>query len=141
MTEELLTTKALADTLGISPKRIRAKLRKLYPRAAAEKGFRWKISQDWAKEIEAEVKKPKGLFAAKVISQKGTCAAGHKEGDEFVLGNLTPAGMCPWAFYTIFPFLTVMKFRGHFPWLKEGIDITIACPDPGNPVIFEVRKL
>lgn len=45
---------------------------------------------------------------ARVISQKGTCVAGHKVGDEFAVGQLTPSGMCPWAFYTLFPFAGVM---------------------------------
>ena len=30
----------------------------------------------------------------KVISQKGTCSAGHKVGDEFIVGDTVPAGMC-----------------------------------------------
>ncbi len=32
---------------------------------------------------------------ARVISQKGTCEAGHKVGDEFVIGQTTPAGHVP----------------------------------------------
>ena len=31
---------------------------------------------------------------ARVISQKGTCAAGHKVGDEFVIGEKTPPDLC-----------------------------------------------
>ena len=30
---------------------------------------------------------------ARVISQKGTCEAGHKAGDEFVIGEKTPPGI------------------------------------------------
>ena len=30
---------------------------------------------------------------AKIMSQKGTCAAGHKVGDEFAVGDCTTAGM------------------------------------------------
>ena len=41
---------------------------------------------------------------AKVISQKGSCEAGHSIGDEFVIGQKAPAGICSWAFYTLFPF-------------------------------------
>ena len=40
---------------------------------------------------------------AKVISQKGTCEAQHKVGDEFVIGGQTPPNLCSWAFYAIFP--------------------------------------
>jgi uncharacterized repeat protein (TIGR04076 family) len=31
---------------------------------------------------------------ARVVSQKGTCEAGHKVGGEFVIGQNTPPGMC-----------------------------------------------
>ena len=46
---------------------------------------------------------------AKVSSQKGTCAANHKEGEEFIIGDSTPSGMCCWAFYSLFPFVSNMK--------------------------------
>lgn len=79
---------------------------------------------------------------AKVMSQKGTCAAGHKVGDEFLIGDRTPGGMCSWAFETIFPFVTVLQFGGSFPWEKDDPNkTTVACPDPGNPVVFELRQL
>ena len=45
---------------------------------------------------------------AKVVSQKGTCAAGHKVGDEFIIGQQTPSSLCSWAFYAIFPFAGVL---------------------------------
>jgi uncharacterized repeat protein (TIGR04076 family) len=78
---------------------------------------------------------------AKVISQKGTCAAGHKAGDEFVIGQETPAKMCSWAYYTLFPFATTLQFGGSFPWEKDKDKTTVACPDPGNPVVFELKRL
>lgn len=53
---------------------------------------------------------------AKVISQKGTCEAGHRVGDELIIGQTTPANMCPWAFYTVFPSAKVLEFGGSFPW-------------------------
>ena len=77
---------------------------------------------------------------AKVISQRGTCVAGHKLGDEFVIGQKTPPGMCSWAFYTLFPFAEVLQFGGLLPWEKDQNKTTVACPDPENPVIFEVRR-
>lgn len=78
---------------------------------------------------------------AKVISQKGTCSAGHKVGDEFVIGDGTPSGLCSWAFYTLFPFATVLQFGGSFPWEKDADSTTVACPDPGSPVVFELRRV
>ena len=77
---------------------------------------------------------------ARVISQKGTCVAGHKVGDEFVIGQETPSGMCSWAFCTLFPFAEVLQFGGSFPWEDEPNKATVACPDPGNPVVFELRR-
>ncbi len=80
-------------------------------------------------------------LVAKVISQKGTCALGHKVGQEFRIGDKTPAGMCPWAFYTLFPFISVLQFGGAFPWEEDRDITTVACPDPGNPVVFELKRL
>ena len=77
---------------------------------------------------------------ARVISQKGTCANGHKVGDEFVIGQKTPPDLCSWAFHTLFPFAQVLQFGGSFPWEDDPNRTTVACPDPGNPVVFELRR-
>jgi len=79
-------------------------------------------------------------IVARVISQKGTCSAGHTVGDEFVVGEKTPPGMCSWAFYTLFPFAEVLQFGGAFPWEKDSNRCTVACPDPANPVVFELER-
>jgi uncharacterized repeat protein (TIGR04076 family) len=78
---------------------------------------------------------------AKVISQKGTCEAGHQLGDEFTIGEMKQPDMCPYAFYVLFPFAQVLLFGGAFPWEKDPDKTTVACPDPGNPVIFELRRV
>lgn len=77
---------------------------------------------------------------ARVISQKGSCEAGHKVGDEFEIGQITPGGMCSWAFFTIFPFAEPLEFGGTFPWERNPSKATVACPDPDNPVVFEIRR-
>lgn len=77
---------------------------------------------------------------AKVISQRGTCEAGHRVGDEFIIGQKTPLGFCSWAFYTLFPFAEVLQFGGSFPWEENPNKATVACPDPANAVIFELRR-
>ena len=77
---------------------------------------------------------------AKVISQRGTCVAGHKAGDEFVIGEQTPANLCSWAFYSLFPFVQVLRFGGSFPWEEDRDKATVACPDAANPVVFELRR-
>jgi uncharacterized repeat protein (TIGR04076 family) len=78
---------------------------------------------------------------ARVISQKGTCEAGHRVGDEFVIGQKTCEGMCSWAFYTLFPFAEVLEYGGAFPWEKDPDKTSVACPDPQNPVVFELRRV
>jgi len=78
---------------------------------------------------------------ARVISQKGACEASHKVGDEFVIGQKTPPGMCSWAFYTIFPFAEPLQFGASFPWEKDPAKARVACPDPDNPVVFELRRV
>ncbi|HEX76049.1 MAG TPA: TIGR04076 family protein [Dehalococcoidia bacterium] len=78
---------------------------------------------------------------AKVISQKGTCAAEHKVGDEFAIGDKTPPNMCSWAFYALFPFASVLQFGGSFPWEDDLDRTTVACPDPANPVVFELKRV
>jgi len=77
---------------------------------------------------------------AKVVSQKGACSAGHKVGDEFLVGQETPAGMCSWVFYTLLPFAGVLQFGGSFPWEEDKDKTSVACPDPANPVVFELRR-
>ncbi len=78
---------------------------------------------------------------ARVISQQGTCGAGHKVGDEWVIGSKTPAGLCLSALYAIYPNVRVLRFGGTFPWATDPYITTIACPDAKNPIVFEVRRL
>lgn len=77
---------------------------------------------------------------AKIIHIDGVCSQGHKIGDEFVIEDLTSEGMCSWAFHTIFPFYSVLKYGGTFPWEKDSDKAIVACPDPQNIVHFELRR-
>ncbi len=77
---------------------------------------------------------------AKVMSIQGTCEAGLNLGDEFIIGDTTPQNMCSWAFHTLFPFYSVLKYGGNFPWEKDPDKTVVACPDPGNIVHFELRR-
>ncbi|HEX9896409.1 MAG TPA: TIGR04076 family protein [Dehalococcoidales bacterium] len=78
---------------------------------------------------------------AKVVSQKGHCEAGLKVGDEFIIGDTTPAGICTWAFYTLFPFISALQSGGVFPWEKDKDTTTAACVDSTNPVVFELKRI
>lgn len=77
---------------------------------------------------------------AKVLSQKGECSAGHKVGDEFIIGQNTPQGMCSWAFCALFPFATVLQAGSSLPWEAQDGKAMVACPDPENPLVFELRR-
>jgi uncharacterized repeat protein (TIGR04076 family) len=77
---------------------------------------------------------------ARVISQQGSCEAGHNVGDEFVIGQYTPCGMCAWAFCSVFPFVGVLQFGASFPWEEDADTSIVACPDPANPVVFELKR-
>jgi uncharacterized repeat protein (TIGR04076 family) len=78
---------------------------------------------------------------ARVISQEGTCAAGLKAGDEFPVGEKTPDNICSFAYTAIFPFAVALMTGGSFPWEKDPDRTTVACPDPDNPVIIELRRI
>ena len=77
----------------------------------------------------------------RVISQKGTCDAEHKVGDEWAISSKTPEGMCLSAFTTIYPSLRVLRYSGEFPWGSNPNVTTVACPDAENPVVFELTRL
>ena len=84
----------------------------------------------------------------KIISVKGTCAAGHFVGQEFDLSkdfllgvSGDPRAICPSAFHAVFPSWRVLRHGGEFPWEEDREKTTIACPDPINPVVMELRRV
>jgi uncharacterized repeat protein (TIGR04076 family) len=78
---------------------------------------------------------------ARVVSQTGHCGAGHKVGQEFVITNVTPAGVCCSAFNAIMPSARVLRFGGTLPWASDPDTAIAACPDAKNPVVFELRRI
>ena len=79
--------------------------------------------------------------AVRVVSQKGTCNAKHKVGDEWVIERRTPGGMCLSALNALYPHLRVLMFGGVFPWAADPDATRVICPDIENPVIFELRRI
>ncbi len=77
----------------------------------------------------------------RVVSQKGSCDAGHKVGDQWVVSEKTPEGICVSAFDVLCPGIHVLMFGGAFPWESDPDRIMAACPDPANPVVFELRRV
>ena len=89
---------------------------------------------------------------AKIVSIKGTCTAGHKVGDEWVvgtqindedwvIGGKMQKGICAGAFSTMCPYVSALIYGGSFSWGIDHQIINLACPDPDNPVVFELRRL
>ena len=78
---------------------------------------------------------------ARVISQKGTCVAGHKVGNEFPVGETTPAGVCSFAYCAVFPFAMALQAGGTLSWEKDPDKAVVACPDADSPVVFELRRI
>ena len=78
---------------------------------------------------------------ARVASQKGTCASGHKVDDEWVIGDQTLKGICLSAFGSLYPVAQVLMFGGTLPWEANPDVAFVACPDPNNPVVFQLRLL
>ena len=80
----------------------------------------------------------------KVVSQKGTCAAGHKVGDEVLISykeNKIEGKICLHSLYSILPKIFAFSYGAIFPWLENPDISTHACPDAWNPVVYEVRRL
>lgn len=79
---------------------------------------------------------------ARITSQEGTCAAGHQVGDEIVFDGQTVQGkVCIHALYSFLPKVFAMRYGAEFPWLEDQDVATHACPDPWNPVVFELQRV
>ena len=79
-----------------------------------------------------------------VVSQEGRCDAGHKVGDQWIVDGKTlktPEGMCIFAYQSLQNVLVALMFGASFPWEKDPDSTTVVCPDPGNPCVFELRRL
>ena len=84
----------------------------------------------------------------RVISVKGTCVAGHEVGQEYDLGDGLVLGrsgngrtLCPSAFYAVYPGYRALRHGGIHPWETDEDILTVACPDPKNPVVMELMRV
>jgi uncharacterized repeat protein (TIGR04076 family) len=75
--------------------------------------------------------------SVKVVS--GHCTT-QKEGDEWVVGHDTPAGICLGAFNSMLPAIRVLRSGGSFGSIK-ATKHDIACPDAANPVVYELNRI
>ncbi len=76
-----------------------------------------------------------------LVSQLKKCHNGHKVGDSFIAGRLTPGGLCMGAFCSLIPYITALRFGGSFPWEKQKGQGTFCCPDPEVLNIFHLERI
>ena len=72
------------------------------------------------------------------IMGSGECPSGLEVGRAWVIDDyLCPQGMCVFAYNSIMPFITTLRFNGRFPWREEPM-ARVCCPDAGHPVVFQL---
>jgi uncharacterized repeat protein (TIGR04076 family) len=74
-----------------------------------------------------------------VLSVKGDCSAGHRQGESFEISCHNPGGLCGFFYHDIFPSLSTFQFGGNLPWW-EGDKIQLQCPDSDNLVVVELER-
>jgi tRNA pseudouridine55 synthase len=74
------------------------------------------------------------------IDGSGECPLGLEVGRTFH-SDQDVAQACHWAMHSLLPWTTALRFGGDVPWeTKPGI-AHVCCPDPNNPVVFEVQRV
>jgi len=77
-----------------------------------------------------------------VKSVKGTCHFGCKPGDKIYFNGKTIKGNVFYsALMAILPKVYAMQYGAEFPWAKNKDTIHNVCPDPENPVLFEIKRI
>jgi uncharacterized repeat protein (TIGR04076 family) len=75
------------------------------------------------------------------IRGDGVCSYGHRVGDSFDFSDVTPAGLCQFAYDALHAAAAVLLYGGRFPWVEDGEPSTWSCPDPDRPVIFQLARV
>jgi uncharacterized repeat protein (TIGR04076 family) len=71
----------------------------------------------------------------------GSCPSGHAIGDTWLIEDYElPSGMCMFAYYAMYPFLTALMFGARFPWSGEQVK-SVPCGDAANPVIYKLTPV
>jgi len=74
----------------------------------------------------------------KVEGGEGACGVNYKEGDIIDAAELMPGGMCPLAFYTVYPYILTLVGGGSFEWVRKGEFVRVQCPK-NDGIIMEVE--
>ena len=78
---------------------------------------------------------------AKVIETKADCTIGMKPGDEFELSTHKCGDFCGLFYHNIAGWVKVLQFGGAFPAFEDP-DVQIwECPNAGNRVKIELRRV
>lgn len=104
--------------------------------------------------------KPRTEVHITVKSVKGFCAAGNNQGCKYITrprgaGCFLPdpqdgaRPICGMALNSMYPWLLMFALGGGVPWRFEGTEYEnsdpnvdyVACPDPVNAVVYEVRRV
>ena len=93
------------------------------------------MERKWAYPLEIEI-----------VEAHGTCAAGHKRGDRFLLKGDTEQfqcePLCIHALASMLPKLVSMRYGADLPWLKDNPDVsTHLCPDAKSPHTFRITRV
>jgi uncharacterized repeat protein (TIGR04076 family) len=76
------------------------------------------------------------------VLESGEPPCGYRAGDSWLVTDFhAPEGMCMWALNAIAPFLATLRCGGVFPWESDRDRAVVCCPDPGNPVVLELRRV
>lgn len=83
----------------------------------------------------------------RIVSQKGACSFCHKVGDEWIYKyepGKTPEipNICDASLNMLFIYLRALSWGAPKPTPGPDPDrFLAACPDPNNPVVFELKRL
>jgi uncharacterized repeat protein (TIGR04076 family) len=73
---------------------------------------------------------------------KGSCSAGHKEGDDIELSGHNTGGLCGFLYHQAFPYIIMLQFGGGFPseWGNPDV-VELDCMDKKNAVTIELKRI
>mgnify|MGYP001568199032 CR=1 FL=1 len=80
------------------------------------------------------------MIEGTIISLKGTCNAGHKVGDKFLLNRHKTAGLCGVFYHALFPWILSLEHGGTFPTRDPDV-MEFDCPDSGNAARIRLRRI
>ena len=77
----------------------------------------------------------------KITIKGGKCQGGINDpGQEFIVENTTPEGMCLGAWDAISSYVMALLYGANFPWENEEGYAVIHCPDPKG-ITLELKRI